>query len=420
MANQTILCPYCKREIPLTEAISHRIREELRKEFEMEAQKREQDYLIKEQALLEKEKRLEEEISQKIKREIERIEKEALQKAEQSIAIELEDLRAQVLEREQKLQEAQTVELELRRQRRELEDRQKNLNLEMARKIDEERERIREETARAIEEEHRLKELEKEKQIKDMLKQIEELKRKAEQGSQQLQGEVLELDLEEALRVNFPVDQIEPVAKGKRGADLLQRVCNQYGHLCGTIIWESKRTKGWSEGWIEKLKDDQREAKAEIAVLVTTVLPKEVNHFQMINGIWVTHPTFAVCLAMALRTTLIQVANARISAIGKNEKMEALYSYLSGPEFSQRIEAIVSSFIIMKNDLDQEKRAMSKIWAKREKQIERVITNLSGMYGEMQGIVGTSLRQIKSLELKPMDENGSLNESDLEKEDFGF
>lgn len=420
MANQTILCPYCKKEIPLTEAISHRIREELRKEFEMEAQKREQDYLIKEQALLEREKRLEEETSQKIKREIEKIEKEALQKAEQSVAIELEDLRAQVLEREQKLQEAQTVELELRRQRRELEDRQKNLNLEMARKIDEERERIREETARAIEEEHRLKELEKEKQIKDMLKQIEELKRKAEQGSQQLQGEVLELDLEEALRVNFPVDQIEPVAKGKRGADLLHRVCNQHGHLCGTIIWESKRTKGWSEGWIEKLKDDQRDAKAEIAVLVTTVLPKDVNHFQIINGVWVTHPALAVCLAMALRTNLIQVANARISAIGKNEKMEALYSYLSGPEFTQRIEAIVGSFIIMKNDLDQEKRAMSKIWAKREKQIERVIINLSGMYGEMQGIVGTSLGQIKSLELKTMDENGSLNESDLEKEDFKF
>jgi len=142
-----------------------------------------------------------------------------------------------------------------------------------------------------------------------------------------------------------------------------------------------------------------------LAVLVTTALPKEVNHFEIINGVWVTHPTLAVCLAIALRTNLIQVANAKLAAIGKSERMEVLYGYLSGPEFSQRIEAIVGSFIAMKNDLDQEKRAMNKIWAKREKQIERVINNISGMYGDMQGIVGASLPQIKSLELKPTDEN---------------
>lgn len=420
MTNQTITCPHCKKEIPLTEAISHQIREELRKEFEIEVRKREQEYLKKEQLLLERKRELEEEASQKIKLEIARIEKEARQKAEESFAIEMKDLKAQLLEKDKKLQEAQSIELELRRQRRELEEKQKTLNLEVVRKLDEEKSRIREEIAKALEEEHRLKDLEKEKQIKDMLKQIEELKRKAEQGSQQLQGEVLELDLEDALKTNFPLDQIEPVAKGKKGADLLQRVYNNYGRPCGTIIWESKRTKGWSEGWIEKLKDDQREAKAEIAVLVTTTLPKEVNHFEMINGVWVTHPTLAICLAMALRTNLIQLANTRLSAIGKNEKMEALYSYLSGPEFSQRIEAIVESFIVMKSDLDQEKRAMNKIWAKREKQIERVITNISGMYGDMQGIVGASLAQIRSLELKPADESEELLESDSNKDDIHF
>lgn len=420
MANQTITCPHCKKEIPLTEAISHQIREELRKEFETEAKKREQELVRKEQALLEREKVMEEEAAQKIKLELARIEKESIQKAEQSVAIELKDLKAQVLEKDQKLQEAQTTELELRRQRRELEERQKNLDLEMSRKLDEEKARIRDETTKAIEEEHRLKDLEKDKQIKDMLRQIEELKRRAEQGSQQLQGEVLELELEDALRTNFPLDQIEPVTKGKRGADILQKVHNQHGHDCGTIIWEWKRTKGWSDGWIEKLKDDQREAKAEIAVLVTTALPKEVNHFEIINGVWVTHPTLAVCLAIALRTNLIQVANAKLAAIGKSEKMEVLYGYLSGPEFSQRIEAIVGSFIAMKNDLDQEKRAMNKIWAKREKQIERVINNISGMYGDMQGIVGASLPQIKSLELKPTDENEAPGESDSDKDDIPF
>jgi hypothetical protein len=405
MANQTILCPHCKKEIPLTEAISHPIREELQKEFAAEARKKEQEIALKEQALMKREKAIEEEYVQKIRLERARLEKELRQRAEEKIALELKDLQAQVAEKELKLKEAQKAELELRKERRELEERQKTLELEMHRKLDEGKALIREEAMKSLSEEHRLKDLEKDKQIKDMLKQIEELRRKAEQGSQQTQGEVLELELEEILKANFPLDQIEPVGKGRRGADILQKVHNQHGQYCGTIIWESKRTKAWAEGWIEKLKDDQQEAKAEIAVLATSVLPKEVANFGYMNGVWVTDYTLTVCLAIALRINLIQVANAKMAAVGKNEKMEVLYEYLSGPEFSQRVEAIVGSFVSMKNDLDQEKRAMNKIWSKREKQIERVIHNVSGMYGDMQAIAGASLPQIKSLELKTLIED---------------
>jgi hypothetical protein len=420
MADQVIICPHCNREIPLTEAISHQIREQLRKEFDAEVKKKEQEIAQKEQALSKKEKALEEDFAQKLKIETTRLEEEAKKKAEQVIAVELKDLQAQVTEKDQQLVEAQKTELELRKQRRELEEKHKTSELEMARKLDEEREQIRDEAIKTVTEEHQLKDLEKDKKISDMLKQIEELKRKAEQGSQQTQGEVLELELEEILRTNFPLDSVEPVGKGKRGADILQKVHNQSGQYCGTIIWESKRTKGWSDGWIEKLKDDQREAKAEIAVLVTTALPKEVSNFENMNGVWVTNYPLAVCLASALRVNLIQVSNAKMAAVGKYEKMEVLYSYLSGPEFSQKVEAIVGAFASMKSDLDQEKRAMNKIWSKREKQIERVINNISGMYGDMQGIIGASLPQIKSLELKGLIEDSGSEDLDSEKEDAPF
>jgi len=329
-------------------------------------------------------------------------------------------LQAQVAEKEQKLLDAQSKELELRKQRRDLEEKYKNIELEMARKLDEERERMREEISKSVAENHRLKDMEKDKKMNDMLRRIEELKRKAELGSQQLQGEVLELELEEVLKANFPFDQIEPVSKGKRGADILQKVHNQSSQYCGTVVWELKRTKGWSDGWIEKLKEDQRETKAEIAVLATTALPKEVNSFGYINGVWVTNPTLAVCLAIALRMNLIQVANAKMAAVGKGEKMEVLYNYLSGKEFGQRVEAIVEAFISMRSDLEKEKSAMNKIWSKREKQIERVIHNISGMYGEMQAIVGGSLPQIKSLELKSLIDEVDSEELGEGKEEIPF
>jgi hypothetical protein len=420
MADQVIICPHCHREIPLSEAISHQIREQLRKEFNSEVKKKEEELAEKEQALSQKVEALEEDYAKKLKSEKARLEGEAKKKAEQSVAIELEDLKAQVTEKEGKLQEAKTKELQLRKERRELEEKRQALELEMTRKLDEEREKIKEKTLSIFTEEHRLKDLEKDKKINDMLKQIEDLKRKAEQGSQQTQGEVLELELEEMLKTNFPLDNLEPVGKGKRGADILQRVHNQSGQYCGTIIWESKRTKGWSDGWIDKLKEDQREAKAEIAVLVTTALPKEVNNFAQINGIWVTNFPLAICLAGPLRMTLIQVANAKLSEVGKYEKMEVLYGYLSGPEFRQKVEAIIEAFNLMKKDLDHEKRTMIKNWSKREKQIERVVYNISGMFGSMQGIMGASLPEIKSLEMKALIEDTGSDELDADKEDTLF
>ena len=264
------------------------------------------------------------------------------------------------------------------------------------------KQRIKEEMVASYEkekEEQRFKDLETEKLISDLRKHINELKRKAEQGSQQLQGEVLEQDLEIILRSNFGSDLIEPVAKGIKGADILQKVHNQNGHYCGAIIWEAKRTKGWKPSWTDKLKDDQRAAKADIAVLLTRALPKDCTNFRQINDVWVTNYSCVTGLATVLRNYLIEVARTKLAVESKGGKIGILYDYLSGTAFKQRVEAIVTTSVTMKEDLEREKRAYIQIWAKREKQIELLEKNIIGMYGDMQAIIGSSLPQIESLEL---------------------
>jgi hypothetical protein len=230
-----------------------------------------------------------------------------------------------------------------------------------------------------------------------MQKQIEELRRRAEQGSQQLQGEVQELVLEDLLSTKFPHDTIEPVPKGEHGGDILQRVCGPLGQPCGTILWESKRTKNWSDGWLSKLRDDQRTAKAEVAVIVTQTLPKGVETFELVDGVWVVHPRAALPVAVTLRHTVIEVASARKATEGQDSKMEMVYQYPTGPRFRQRVHAIVEAFSTMQEDLDKEKKVITKQWAKREEQIGRVMQATVGMYGDLQGIAGKSLQEIEGL-----------------------
>jgi hypothetical protein len=254
-----------------------------------------------------------------------------------------------------------------------------------------------------FEEQHKLKDAEKDKKLYDALKQVDELKRKMEQGSQQTQGDVLELEIEEMFKREFPFDVIEAVSTGVRGGDIIQTVWTQSGRTCGIILWETKRVKNWSESWIAKLKDDQGDAKADLAVLVSEALPQGFHHFRQINGVWVTDIPSALSLAIALRMVLIQTANAKEIEIGKDDKKDLIYRYVTGPEFRNRVTAIIEGFRAMKEDLESERRAMQKIWASREKQIERIISNTAGMHGDLEGLAGTALPQIKILEL-PMDD----------------
>jgi len=270
---------------------------------------------------------------------------------------------------------------------------------------------VREKAKIEAEDALKLKVSEKEEQIASMQRRIEELKRKAEQGSQQLQGEVLELELEESLRSKFPFDTIDPVAKGEFGGDVLQGVVAPSGLTSGSILWESKRTKNWSDGWLAKLRNDQRNAKAEIAVLVSKALPKEIDSFSAIDGVWVTAPKYAVPLASALRQSLVEIAASKQTQIGQQTKMELIYEYLTGPRFRHRIEAIVEKFSDMQSDLDREKKTTMRLWAKREAQIQGVIESTVGMYGDMQGIAGQALQEIEGLTV-PLLETDSNDETE--------
>jgi hypothetical protein len=419
----SIICPYCRKEIPLDEALTHQISEKIRGELREELSNREAELKTRIEALAAKEKevaaarekqereleaekgRLGAQYQADLKAGLAKAGEDAQKQAVEKVSLELTDLRQQVEEKAKAVKEFQEKELQLRKEKRALEEEKQNLELEVQRKLDAERENIRKTAEQRASEEHLLKMREKDKLIEDLKSQTEELKRRIEQGSQQLQGEVLELELEDMLRTVFVHDTVEPVPKGMRGADVMQKVCGPKGDFCGTIIWESKRTKAWSDGWIDKLKEDQREARADVAVIVSTVLPKEMSGIGQVNGVWVTEYPLAVGLATALRTGLVQVAMAKQSAVGKNEKMDMLYGYLCGPEFRQQIEGIVEAFVSMRKDLDQEKRAMEKVWAKREKQIDRVVKNCVRMYGSMQGIIGgAALPELKSLDLPAIGE----------------
>jgi hypothetical protein len=316
---------------------------------------------------------------------------------------EIIDLQEVLKQRDEKLAEAQKAQAEIIRKQRELDDAKRELDLTVEKGIQNGLTAVREQAHKEAEEQMKLKVMEKEQTITSMQKQIEELKRKAEQGSQQLQGEVQELELETILSTKFPRDIIEPVPKGEHGGDVLHRVTSSLGQCCGTILWESKRTKNWSDNWLSKLREDQRSAKAEIAVIVSQTLPKGVETFELIDGVWVTHPKAVIPVAVSLRHTLIEVSSARQASEGQQTKMEMVYQYLTGPRFRQRVQAIVEAFSSMQEDIDKEKKVITKQWAKREEQIDRVMQATVGMYGDLQGIAGKTLQEIEGLELHALE-----------------
>lgn len=404
-----IRCPNCNTLIPITATLQNQLKESVRKEYEEKQEEQEKAFIERRDKLMqqekditEKAKNLKEKIQEGINAQLETQKKVLLEKAKKEIydelSLEMQDLRNELKAKEDKLETAKKTELALRKKERELEERTKDIELEVARKIAQEKEKISEDVAKSFLDEHRMKDAEKEKQINDMRKQIEDLKRRAEQGSQQTQGEVQELELERELSLLFPSDNIQPVPKGMQGADVIQEVLTNNGKHCGAIIWESKRTKNWSDGWIAKLKNDQRLVKADIAVIVSQSLPKEIKTFGCIDGIWITNYVSLNGLALALRQKLTELAFTKAMAAGKDKKADILFHYLMGPEFRQKVEAIIEAFSDMKTELDKEKRLYERSWAKREKQLQSVLLNTAGMYGDFQGMIGPSMQTIPSLE----------------------
>ena len=421
----TVICPKCRTEIKLTESLAAPLVDSIRRDYEDRLTRKDADMAKRETALRERETAIararetfDDQVAEKLKQERSRIAAEEARKARAALANDFDEKAKELAElqdvlrvRDQKLAEAQKAQADLIRKQRELDDAKREMELTIEKRVQGSLSITRDQARKEAEESVKFKVMEKEQTITAMQKQIEDLKRRAEQGSQQLQGEVQELELEALLRAKFPRDTIEPVPKGEHGGDVLQRIHGPLGQTCGTILWESKRTKNWSDGWLVKLREDQRAAKAEVAVLVTQALPKDMETFDLVEGVWVTPPRTAIPVALALRQMLSEVAAARQSTEGQQTKMEMVYQYLTGPRFRQRVQAIVEAFSSMREDLDKEKKAIMKQWAKREEQTDRVLLATVGMYGDLQGIAGKTLQEIEGLEMKALesgDQQGSV------------
>ena len=371
MSDMLITCPSCGHEFPVSEALRTRMHAEV-----------------------------ESDVRTQFERRLKKAAKDAETRGREAAGLELEDLRTQLTEQRRLADHARQQELALRKKARELEDRQRQLDLELERRLATERTRIEQVLRTEMSEAQTLKLREKEKQIEDLRQALEEARRKSQQGSQELQGEVLELDIEARLGEQFPHDDIRPVPKGMRGADLVQEVRGAGGQPCGAIIWETKNTRHFQTAWLDKLKEDQRAVGASLAVLVTATLPQGVKDFARLDGVWVVGLNVWPALAVALREQLMQVAFARAASEGRQDKMALIYRYLSGDEFRHRVEAIVEAFSTLHTELHRERRAMERLWREREKQLDRIMTHTAGMYGDMRGLIGTTLPEIPALTLE--------------------
>ncbi|GMV24140.1 MAG: hypothetical protein AMXMBFR58_01710 [Phycisphaerae bacterium] len=421
----TIQCPKCQTKIEITKAmtaqVESRIREEL--EGEVDAKKaaldKEAQKLAKQKAALEK---AESEVDQKVKDGVREgveagvaaqraaIAAQARKKAEADLAEERRADSERITELEGKLKQSKQTELDLRKRERTLEEEKASLELNVARRVKEETDAIRAAAKKQADDEYLLKHRETQEQNTALLAKVQDLTRKLEQGSQQAQGEALELVLEDVLSRAFPHDEIEEIAKGVNGGDCLQRVNEPSGLECGSILWETKNAKNWSAAWLPKLRKDQRESKAAIAILVTEAMPPDCQHLTEIDGVWVCTRACAVTLGSALRAGLVELAKARQAADGKHGKIERVYDYLSGTEFRQRIAGMVEPLVQMQAGLTAERRAMTRIWSAREKQIEAAVQCMHGMYGDLQGIVGSStLPTLEQMDL-PRLESGNADD----------
>lgn len=368
-----IICPHCGKKLEISKALTLQI----------------------EKKVIEKEQ-------EKHKVELENLRKTTLElsakKVEKQFEIQLKQLAEEASAKDEQnkklLEQLTQLTIQLRESRKEKDE----AKLEMQKKLLEEEDKIKAEERKKAEEENKSKISELQKQLLDVSKANDDLRRKINQGSQQTQGEAFELEFEKILKHEFPNDQINEVVKGTKGADLVQEVTDRNGNTCGKILWEMKNTKAWSELWVDKLKTDQRKAVADYAVLISESLPQEIESARFYKNIWITKRNFVMGLASALRLNLIQISMAKRAMDGKKDKSDLLFSYLSGTEFRLRVEAIIDAFTNMQGEVEREKRYFSNKWARDEKNIRQVIDNTYGMHGDLKGIIGNTLAQIKGLD----------------------
>lgn len=385
---EQIACPKCAHSFAISDGLSRQTIDRHAEEFEA--------------ALARRARESEARIAAEAKRQVERARQEAAALASEKAETELRSLRETLASKQGLVDGFRASELELRRQVNALEEHGRNQEVAFQRRLDEERRAIEERAHSSVAQEFQRREAQLKAVIESSQREVADLKRKLEQGSQQTQGEALELSLESSLRAAFPFDEIAPVPKGVNGADLLQRVRTPNGQVCGTIVWETKETKSWQAAWIGKLKDDQQAVAAEVAVLVTAAMPKDTREpFIRESDVWVARMDAARPLAEALRTTLLELHKLRQANTGRNEKMELLYDFIHSPRFAQRVQLVYETFDAMRAELDAEQKAIMKIWKKREAQIARVTTGLIGVVGELQGLADDGLPSLQRIAALP-------------------
>jgi hypothetical protein len=371
-----VTCPKCGHQFELNESLKNEVEKELRGKMMDWQKKKEEEFEKQKLALV----------------------NEAVKKAGDETASKLKSLEEEAKIKTLQLQALQKKELDLLRDKNALEEKQKNLEVEIEKRFLEKRKEIEESAIKREQELFDLKTKEYKLQMEQQQKLIEELKRKSEQGSMQLQGESQELLLEEILKENFPFDVIEEVGKGVEGADCIQVIRNNSGVICGKIIYESKRTKAWSNGWIDKLKTDMRNSGSDVAILVSQVFPKDMDKFGEKDGVWLCNFSEVASVSSLLRNSIVKIHEAQKSQENKGDKMQMLYNYLTGNEFRGQMESIVEGFMAMKQSIMKERIQMEKLWKEREKQLEKVLLSTSGMYGSVKGIAGASVGDIPLLE----------------------
>jgi hypothetical protein len=421
MRNQyNIQCPACEHEFNVEEAIATKVEQGYKENLKKKEEELKSEFKLKVTKLNEREGKLKE--AEKLQEQLiaERIkerEAELLKKAEEQLSSKYESkmkmLEEDVESKGSQLKKLQRKELQLVRKEREILEANDKLELEFEKRLLRERESIKGEVSRGFEEKKAIEMQEKEILIKQLKERIDDMKRKTDQSSMQVQGEAQEIALEEILRAKFPVDLIQEVAKGVKGADSLQTVRNDIGKDCGMIVYESKRTKKFSHEWIKKLKEDTLRVKGNISVLVTEALPDSIQGMGQIDGVWVTDFTNLGNLTTILRFAIIKEYNALDHQVNKGDKMQMLYDYLTSNEFGMQMRSIVEGFTSMRTNLDKQRNSMNAHWKKQEKEIERVVESTVNMYGSVRGIGGSAIEEIKQLELSEEEGTLELNEANI-------
>ena len=415
-----IKCPNCATDIDVQDILSHQLEEEIKQKYNaqlIEAKKKteaEQEKLKQEKLDFQEKKKQENELFQerfekKLKEEKNLLEGKLKSKLIEEQAEQFKALQNELNEKSEQVKELNRSKAEIEKLKREKGELKEAAEADAQKKLNETLASEKEKIRKAEEDKNELRFKEMQKQLEDQKKLTEEMKRKQEQGSMQMQGEVQELAIEEWLASQFPLDTIEEIKKGARGGDCLQFVNTRNAQNCGTIYYESKRTKDFQPSWIEKFKADIRDRGANIGVLVTEVMPSDMDRMGLKDGIWICNYDEFKGLCTVLRQSIIQLNTAVSSQENKGDKMDMLYTFLTGNTFRMQVEAIVEGFTQMKSDLESEKRSMQRIWKQRDKQIEKVITNTIDMYGSIKGIAGNAIQSVKSLELP-----GEIDDEEIE------